>query len=106
MNERQFTTQVIKYARFNGWKAVHFRPARLKDEDGKERWATPGEGDIKGFPDIVAVRGERIVIAELKVSTDKTPEQQEWLNAFVMAGAETYTWRPDEWDEIEQVLGR
>jgi hypothetical protein len=58
-----------------------------------------------GFPDLVCVR-ERVLFAELKgVATRVTRDQQRWLDALGAAGAETYLWRPDDWDDIKAVLG-
>lgn len=60
-----------------------------------------------GFPDLVLVRGRRLVFAELKREGEKpTAEQQRWLDALAATGAvEAYLWRPSDWEEIEQTLG-
>jgi hypothetical protein len=52
----------------------------------------------RGFPDICAVRGRRIVFMELKRQTGKTTEDQdEWLAALAATGkAETYIIRPEQ----------
>ena len=65
------------------------------------------QGDGKGFPDLVLLRGGAIVAAELKVGRGKpTPEQASWLAAFAAAGAAAFLRRPDDWPEIERVLSR
>ncbi len=61
-----------------------------------------------GWPDLALVR-ERIVFAELKVTTGKvTPAQEEWHAALLAAGAELYVWRPQDWLDgvIQDVLTR
>jgi hypothetical protein len=101
VTEAQFTDQVLDLALLFRWRRFHVRPART----GKG-WRTPVQGDGVGWPDLVLIKGDRIVAAELKVGKRKpTAEQLEWLAAFAAAGAETYVWRPDDWDEIRTVLG-
>jgi hypothetical protein len=98
--ERDFQSTVIDAARLLGWRVVHFRPART--EHG---WRTPVEADGAGFVDLVLVR-DRVLFVELKGSATRlTPEQRQWLDALDAAGAEVYLWLPDDWPEIEQVLG-
>lgn len=100
--EAAFTREVIAFARQHGWRVAHFRPARTQ----AGRWVTAVQGDGKGFLDIVAVRGERIVVAELKVGKNRlTPEQLAWLNVWSATPAEVYVWRPAQWPEIHRVLG-
>lgn len=108
MLEREFTDQVLEFAQHNGWRTIHIRPARkVADEEGKERWETPIQGDGKGFPDLLMARDNRLVVAELKCGKNKkTPEQIAWLQAFILVGAEVFTWYPHEWDEIVQTLER
>ena len=97
--ERTFTTQVINIARWHGWLCCHFRPARTKNG-----WVTALEGD-QGFPDIVAIRGERALMAELKSAKGKTTvEQDSWLVAAKAAGIEVYLWMPKDIQEIEAIL--
>ena len=68
-------------------------------------WVTAVSGDGKGFPDLLLVRGRKIIVAELKVGKNKvTPEQMLWLDAFATAGVEAHIWRPENWDKINEVL--
>lgn len=81
---------------------MHQRPARTE-----RGWRTATSGDGKGWPDIFAIRGPRILVAELKSAKGKlAPDQAEWLRAFIAAGVESYVWRPDEWTDrtIEKIL--
>ena len=54
-----------------------------------------------GFPDLVLVRGESIIYAELKSERGKvTAAQQEWLDALAATGTETHVWRPSDQDDV------
>lgn len=58
-----------------------------------------------GFPDLVAVRGKRILYIELKKEIGKTtPEQDLWLGKLRDAGAEAYVWRPSDSPRVAEVL--
>ena len=113
LSETEFTRRVIKLARLNGWRVLHIRPGRTIRKDPatgevKTDWRTPIQGDGKGFPDLLMLRDDRMVVAELKVGKGKkTPEQVAWLQAFVLAGVQdVFTWFPGEWEEIEAILRR
>lgn len=106
MSEAEFTTAVIDFARSLGYRVAHFRPARVTGKDGKETWRTAVQGDGKGFPDVLFLRGSSLFVAELKVGKNKTTrEQDEWLSAFRAAGVRAFVWRPCDWEEIRRELG-
>lgn len=99
--EEQFLQQVLTLAKWLGWRSAHFRPARTKDGG----WRTAVAGDGKGWPDLVLVKGGRIIFAELKTDTGTfTPEQEAWLKALEGCCQEVYRWRPHQWQWIENVL--
>lgn len=98
--EAGFTAAVIQFAQLCGWRAAHFRPARTA-----KGWRTAVAGDGAGFPDLVLIRGNVLVVAELKCGTNRpTPEQSAWLAAFRSAGIRAYVWYPTDWPTIEDVL--
>ena len=101
-SEASFLQQLKKYADLKGWRCYHTRDSRRSEE---------------GFPDLVMVRGQRLIFAELKSAKGRLrPEQQEWLVALQRAqhqidslGHEepgVFVWRPSDWDSIEGVLAR
>src|SRR5256885_11723762 len=74
VTERDFERGVLETLRLFGWRFTHFRPA--KTEKG---WRTPLSGDA-GFPDIVAVRSNRVIWIELKAEKGRlSDEQGHWL---------------------------
>ena len=96
MTEAQFTDTVVKLAQFNGWRAVHFRPARTK-----EGWRTAMIGD-RGFVDVVLARGGVVLHVELKKQDGvMRPGQKEWGDEL----GETYRlWRPSDLEHIKLEL--
>jgi hypothetical protein len=91
LTEKEFQEQVVELARLSGWRVYH-------------TWLAVRSAS--GFPDLVLARPGRLVFAELKSNRGKlTLAQEEWLQALRETGAaEVYLWRPDDWDEIVQIL--
>lgn len=89
--ERDWLQVVRDFARLRSWLEFHVHDSRRSPS---------------GFPDLVCVRGDRMVAAELKNETGKvTPDQAAWLDALgAVAGVEVYVWRPSSWPEVERVL--
>lgn len=89
--EKVFQEQVVQLARHCGWLVYHTYDARRSE---------------KGFPDLVMVRGARVVVAELKSASGRvTPEQMRWIEAFKrIPHIQTFVWRPGDWDEVEATL--
>ncbi len=88
--EKQFMAQVIKLGTLFGWRIYHTHDSRRC---------------VPGFPDLLLLRGERIIAAELKVGKGRaTDEQEAWLEAFRDAFAEAYLWRWQDWDDIVKTL--
>ena len=59
-----------------------------------------------GFPDLVAIRGRRLLALELKRADAKpTEDQYRWLQAFAMVpGVEAYVVRPKDMDELTAIV--
>jgi len=90
LTEKKFMAMVLQLARLRGWLAYHTHDSRRS---------------VQGFPDLLLVRGNRVVVAELKVGRRRpTAEQAAWLEAFNEADVAAYLWRPESWGEIEAVL--
>jgi VRR-NUC domain len=100
-SEAAFTAAVLQLMKITGWKTLHIRPARTASGD----WRTPVSGDGVGFPDLIAVKGDRIIAAELKTTKGRLgPGQREWLAALAAAGVEVFIWTPADWDVIAAQL--
>ena len=99
-NETQFRDKhVIPLAKALGWR--HYFTYRSTYSPA-------------GFPDMVFVRGERLIFAELKMEKGKpTLQQLEWLadlrtvaRAIQTGNIEVHLWRPADWlaGDIEAAL--
>jgi len=101
LTEAEFLRQVIDLAEIYHWSYVHFRPAQTA-----RGWRTPVQGPLgKGWPDLILVRGDRIMAVELKAMAGRiTPEQLEVLSILDNAGVDTAIWKPDCWPEIQAAL--
>ena len=89
MTEEQWLQQVRELARLKGWLNYHTRSSHRSDP---------------GFPDLVLVRGHRLIFAELKREKGRvTASQRTWLAALEET-AETHVWRPSDWERVEQIL--
>lgn len=103
-DERTLMDRIIELATdWLGWHVLHLRPARTA-----HGWRTPVQGDLgKGWPDLILVRGSRIVAAEVKSERGRlTAEQAEVLGILSVAGVETHVWKPSDWDTMVAVLSR
>lgn len=92
MTEAQFQQRIVDYCEWLRLLCYHV-----------ER-SDKGQVTSKGFPDLVIV-GNRVIFAELKSQKGvQSASQKDWEAKLQVAGAETYLWRPSDWDEVAQVL--
>ena len=95
ISEKELQRTVIEMAKAHGWK-VYFSWSSMH---------SPG-----GFPDLVMVRKDKLVFAELKSENGRVSEiQYGWLTALdevadCNSGLTVYIWRPSDLDTIEAVL--
>jgi hypothetical protein len=89
--ERHLQAGLEQHLRVCGWRYYHTHDSSRS---------------VAGFPDIVALRGSRILVAELKgPKTRVTAEQRAWLAAFEVAGVPAFLWRlPGDWAQVGEVL--
>ena len=107
VSERSFQSAVIDLARRLGWLVGHHHDSRRQIGPGKH----VGDRDAAGVPDLILVRGNRIVLAELKADGGRLrPAQKTWLDALRAVEADAAgrvlvrVWTPSSWDEIERLL--
>lgn len=107
MRERDFQRWVIDVARRLGWKVWHVpAPMRWDSKSGK---GFVGAQDAAGLADLILIRKERLIFAEVKGTGGKlSPKQVEFLdhvhdmgNPYVWARA----WWPGDEEQVEAELG-
>lgn len=91
VSEKEFMGAVVALAKRNGWLIYHAFDSRKSEA---------------GFPDLLMIRGPRLIVAELKVGDNRpTAPQANWLDAFqAVPGVQAYLWKPENWAEILEVL--
>lgn len=116
ISEADVQRTVVEALRACGWRFVHFRPAQTKSG----AWVTAYTGD-DGFPDIIALKGNRELVMECKGTRGaKKPapdargselerlirweQQAVWLDAFSKAGATAQFVGPNDLDEVLKVI--
>ena len=96
--EAGFMATVVDLARLRGWLVYHTHDSRHSPA---------------GFPDLVLVRGGRLVFAELKRNalTERaqarqvSDDQAAWLAALGdVDAAEVHLWRPVDWPTVKGTL--
>ena len=116
MSEKEWQAKVVEYARAVGWKVWHFHDSRRDIGGGR----MVGDADSGGFPDLVIVRGRRLIFAELKSQKGKVTEVQwQGLQALMAVAVVTklvldgpghrpqvvvQIWRPGDWETVMEVL--
>lgn len=91
ISEKEFMQVVIDFAIRAGWRVLHVYDMRRSVGTG--------------WPDLFAVRGRRVVAAELKLEGEHpTADQSTWLECLAGAGIETYLWRPADFGMIQTTL--
>lgn len=90
-SERALQAAVTEALTRAGWLVYHTHDARHSPA---------------GYPDLTALRGPRLLVAELKSATGTlTPAQQTWLAAWRrILGCEVHVWRPDDLERALEVL--
>ena len=92
MTERVFRQRIIDEAARLGWRYY---------------FTQRSDRSPAGFPDLVLVRGDRLIFAELKTMTGRVrPEQTNWINDLAkVKEVSSHLWRPDRWETIrDEVL--
>ena len=98
MTEAEWQKQVLKSAHTLGWQSMHI------GRTGKHQ-AVGAKGTLgTGWPDLVLVKGGRIIFAELKGPDGvTTPEQKQVLSLLSNVG-ECHIWRPSDFGLVLDTL--
>lgn len=91
-DEADFQAAVVQQAKLWGFISYHTFDSRRSE---------------KGFPDLILLRRNRMIVVECKRSKKErpTPAQNRWLKSFqLIPGCEVYIWSPEDWDFIIATL--
>ena len=99
LTEAEFQRQVTEVAVREGWDWMHIgRIGKYTPNGAKGTLGT-------GWPDLVLVRGPRLIFAELKAQkAGITPQRQREVLSLLSQAAETHIWRPSDLPLILEVL--
>lgn len=90
ITEAELQSTVIEMMQWQSWLCYHTHDSRRSNP---------------GFPDLVAVKGSRLMFVEFKTDRGKIRrEQVEWLDALVETHGEVYLVRPSNMDEFLKIV--
>lgn len=90
MTDKAFQARVVQVAKIHQWLVYHTYDSRR---------STPG------FPDLVLVKGDRVLFRELKTDQGRlTSAQKLWGERLTKAGQDYAVWRPADRTEIYHAL--
>lgn len=99
MTEAEFQRRLVQHAESLGWEWMHIGRTGKHVANGAKGTLGPG------WPDLLLVRGDRMVIAELKAEKAPPPTVTQQLVLGVLGGAvETFVWRPSQLNLILEIL--
>lgn len=106
-DEKSFHRQVVELARYMGFTVWHDQATNAPRVCWSCKAPARGPRNASGLPDLLLIRGARLIWAELKAQDGVTSaEQREWIARLRAAGETVYVWRPSDWTEIERTLAR
>ena len=96
--EAEFQRVVTEYAEQHGWDWMHVGRTGKYSPNGAK--GTLG----KGWPDLLLIRGRRIIFLELKAQTGEVSTEQKRVLPILQKAAETYVCRPSDLPFLLQEL--
>jgi len=90
MSEKELQSTVLEAMRWMGWKCYHTHDSRRSEP---------------GFPDLIAVKGSRMMAVEFKAEKGVIKASQiEWLDALMNSNLEVYLVRPSTQDAFMEAV--
>lgn len=101
ITEAEWQRTVVELAELSGYRVMHVRKSRVRDD----RHATATS--IPGWPDLYLFhpgRGEHFA-AELKSQRGRlSADQTTCISELTSSGLTVYVWRPADWDAVQKRL--
>lgn len=98
-SEAEWQQTVMATLQLGGWVCFHINASIVRaSPDGIRRYATAVTPQGRGFPDVIALRGPRLVLIELKTERGVVSrEQSAWHQRLrLVPGVEVYVLRPSD----------
>ncbi len=91
VSEKAFQVQIVRLAKLRDWLVYY-------------TWRS--KHSPAGFPDLVLVKGRRLLFVECKREKGKlTPDQEIWIDALKETSCcKVFLWRPGDWPQIIEIL--
>lgn len=91
VTEKDFQRDIVRMADLFGWWSYHVRDSR---------------GSAPGWPDLALIKGERLILAEVKTEKGRVrPEQEDVLERLgKVRTVEAHLWRPSDVSDVENTL--
>jgi Holliday junction resolvase len=103
--EADLQRQIMAYLAACGWLAIRFNSAAVKTEGRFFRaywYMMDGQQTGAGFPDVLALRGNRAVLIEVKKKGERLRESQRKFHIHAERfGIEVFTM--DRWELVEEL---
>ena len=105
-SERAFQASVLRLARLMGWAWWHDRATNFPRACPHCKKPLKMPRNDPGWPDLFLVRGDTLVVAELKSDRGSTtPDQRAWLAAFRgVRRIVVEVWKPKDTERVVEVL--
>lgn len=101
LSEAEWLDMVTELATLKGWDWMHIRPAMKRNGS----WLTAVAGSLgEGWPDLVLVKGRRILLVELKADRGALSEHQRRVLDVLRSAVDVDVWRPADWPRIVEAL--
>ena len=88
MSEKAYQDQIVQLAKANNWLVYHTYDSRRSEP---------------GFPDLIMVKGRRLIAIEVKKEGKKTtPAQDMWISAMnLVVSTSAWVARPSDWEDVK-----
>lgn len=104
ISEAEWQQTLIELLQLKGYKVCEFRKARLI-KGGVDTYRTPFGADGKGFPDLIAVKGQTCLFIECKSEKGKLSlEQKDWIERLKLVTGISQVFRPSNYEWLKDHL--
>jgi hypothetical protein len=107
-SERSWQQDVLRIARVFGWASWHDRATNFPRACPKCKAPLKIARNDPGWPDLFMVRGDTLIVAELKRDRNyPTADQRAWLDAFRrVRRIVVVVWKPRDAQKVAEMLSR